>query len=130
MRRSIFAAAVAASLLAASSHARSTHARGLSGDWLFESETSEGLLQAWLVLMEDGKKLHVMLWIDNHELRGEGLTDGTQFEAVLAHADGDGPGHSERVNLTGKLSGDTISGSFDNGVERGSWTGKRKSASR
>lgn len=98
----------------------------LSGNWLFEAETSEGLLRARLAFEKDGKKLFATLWIDSHVLKGEGETDGTQFDVLLVHADGSGPGHSEQLRLTGKLEGDGIAGSFDNGTDRGSWTGTRE----
>lgn len=96
----------------------------LSGDWIFEAMTSDGLLRASLVLKENGNRLSATLAIDNHVLKGEGETDGTQFDVLLVHADGSGPGHSERLRLTGKLDGDRITGSFDNGADRGSWIGR------
>ncbi|MBI4443267.1 MAG: hypothetical protein HY649_07825 [Acidobacteria bacterium] len=98
----------------------------LSGNWIFEAETSEGLLRARLALEEDGEKLAATLWIDNHVLKGEGETDGTQFEVLVVHADGSGPGHTERLRLAGRLDDDKITGSFDNGIDRGSWTGRRE----
>lgn len=101
-------------------------AAGLSGNWILEAQTSEGLLRARLALEEDGKKLSGTLWIDNHVLKGEGKTDGWEFDVLLAHADGSGPGHSEQLRLTGKLEGGRISGSFDNGTDRGAWTGRRE----
>lgn len=98
----------------------------LAGDWVFEATTSDGLLRAQLALEENGDKLSATLAIDNHVLKGEGETDGRQFDVLLVHADGSGPGHSERLRLTGKLDGDRIAGSFDNGTDRGSWTGRRE----
>ena len=88
----------------------------------FEARASEGSRRAKLGLQEDGKKLVTTLWVDRHVLRGTGNTDGTRFEVLLVHADGSGPGHSDRLRLIGNLDRGEISGSFDNGDDRGSWT--------
>jgi hypothetical protein len=56
---------------------------GLAGNWIFEARTSDGLLRARLALEEDGEKLSATLRIDNHVLKGEGKSDGTQFEVKL-----------------------------------------------
>lgn len=101
----------------------------ISGNWILEASTSDGLLQAKLTLEENGKKLSAALAIDNHLLKGEGETDGTQFEVLLTHADGSGPGHSKRLSLSGRLKGDRISGWFDNGTDQGSWTGRKNKVS-
>ncbi len=101
-------------------------AAGLSGSWTFEAMTREGPLRAKLALSQQGTQLSATLWIDSHVLKGEGTTDGTRFEVLMAHSDGSGTGHSERLRLTGSLTGREIKGSFDNGTDRGSWTGRRE----
>lgn len=101
-------------------------ASNLSGDWIFESRAGGTSLRARLNLQEDGGRLSATLWIDNHVLKGEGRTNGTRFAVSVVHADGSGSGHQEQVYLTGKLEGDKIEGSFDNGTERGAWSGRRR----
>src|SRR4029078_1744154 len=48
----------------------------LSGSWIFEANTNDGLLQAELELLEQNNNLLVTLKIDNHVLSGETATDG------------------------------------------------------
>jgi len=98
----------------------------LSGSWIFEANTNDGLLQAELELLEQNNNLLVTLKIDNHVLSGETATDGEHFSVVLTHSDGTGPGHSERIRLIGALDGQKLSGSFDNGTDRGTWRAGRK----
>jgi hypothetical protein len=98
----------------------------LSGYWIFEAQTSDGLLRARLEFREENQKLWITLAIDNHLLKGEADTDGKQFSVLLMHSDGSGPGHDERIRLRGMLDGDRITGSFDNGTDRGTWVGRRE----
>jgi hypothetical protein len=98
----------------------------LSGEWTFESKESRGSISGTLELREVSRDLFVTFWIDGHVLNGKGQTDGKEFTVVLMHSDGSGAGHSERVRLTGALEGDTLSGYFDNGTDRGAWVGVRK----
>jgi len=99
----------------------------LSGDWLFGAETEDGLLQARLKLHQESELLAAVLWIDNRLLSGYGQTDGTQFDVVMTYADRSGANPDLRVRLKGKLAGDRISGTFDNGTDSGNWTGERVS---
>jgi hypothetical protein len=97
----------------------------LSGHWIVELKTTEGILPAKMELRQDGRTLFAALWVDNHTLQGSGETDGEQFEIVVSHSDGTGPGHSEHIRLTGKLNGNMIAGQYDNGTDRGAWTASR-----
>jgi hypothetical protein len=98
----------------------------LSGNWIFEANTKDGLLRADLELREQNDKLLVMLKIDNHVLTGDSETDGERFSVVLMHSDGSGPQHTERIRLIGGLDGRTLTGSFDNGIDHGTWWAIRK----
>jgi hypothetical protein len=98
----------------------------LSGSWIFQAKASDGLISGRLQLREDGRNLFVTFWIDNHVLQGKTETDGKEFAVVLTHSDGSGEGHRQRIRLTGKLDGNTLSGSFDNGTDRGAWVGMRE----
>ncbi len=98
-------------------------ASGLTGSWLFEAKTSDGLLRAKLVLTQTGEDLQGTVEIDRHVLKAEGKTDGAEFRLVFVHADGSGPGHSDRLTLTGKLTGDKLFGNWDDRTSNGAWTG-------
>ena len=101
-------------------------ASGLTGSWLFEAKTSDGLLRAKLVLTQTGEDLQGTMEIDRHVLKAEGKTDGAGFKLVFVHADGSGPGHADRLTLTGKMTGDKLSGGWDDRTNTGKWTGTRE----
>jgi hypothetical protein len=97
------------------------------GDWDFEAEAQESVVRARLLIEQVGTKLLATLLIDNHVLEGTVSVEGTQFEAVLAHADGSGPGHSEVLHLWGRLEGGMILGPYESGdgSDRGAWKATR-----
>ena len=95
----------------------------LPGIWLFSAETGDGLLQARLTLQAAEPRLSARMEIDGHVLEGSGTVKGTEFDVQLQHAVSPGSdGHGSRLHLRGKLDGDQLKGTCDDGEHRGEWT--------
>ena len=101
-------------------------AADLTGIWLFSAETDDGLLRARLTLQATEPQLSARMKIDQHVLEGSGTVKGDEFDVQLQHAVSPGSSdHSDRVHLRGKLDGDQLKGTWDDGTNRGEWTGTR-----
>ncbi len=98
----------------------------LDGRWLFESQTEDGSLRAALSLETEESALNVELRIDRHRLVGKAALTGNEFEVDLGHAEQPGsPGHSSRIHLSGRLVGEHLRGTWDDGEHQGEWIGTR-----
>ncbi len=98
----------------------------LDGRWLLGSQTEDGLLRAALSLEAEESALNVELRIDRHRLVGKAALTGHEFEVDLGHAEQPGsPGHSSRLHLRGRLVGEHLRGTWDDGEHQGEWTATR-----
>ena len=98
----------------------------LTGIWLFSAENGDGVGQARLTLQAAEPRLSARLEIDRHVLEGSGTVKGDEFDVQLQHAvSPESNSHSDRVHLRGKLDGDHLKGTWDDGTSRGEWTATR-----
>ena len=98
----------------------------LDGQWLLEFQTEDGLGRAALSLETEESALNVELRIDGHRLAGKATLTGNEFEVDLRHAVQPGsPGHSSRLRLRGRLVGEHLRGTWDDGMHQGEWMGTR-----
>ncbi len=98
----------------------------LDGQWLLEFQTEDGLGRAALNLETEESALNVELRIDRHRLVGKAALTGNEFEVDLGHAEQPGsPGHSSRLHLKGRLVGEHLRGTWDDGEHQGEWIGTR-----
>ncbi len=98
----------------------------LDGQWLLEFQTEDGLGRAALSLEREESALNVELRIDRHRLTGKAVLTGNEFEVDLRHAEQPGsPGHSSRLYLRGRLVGEHLRGTWDDGEHQGEWIGTR-----
>lgn len=98
----------------------------VDGRWLFESKTEDGSLTAVLTLETEESALNVELRIDRHRLVGRATLTDNEFEVDLRHAVQPGsPDHSSRLLLRGRLIGEHLRGTWDDGEHEGEWTGTR-----
>ncbi len=101
-------------------------AADLTGIWLFSAETDDGLLRARLTLQAAEPQLSARMKIDRHVLEGSGTVKDHEFDVQLQHAVSPGSsGHSSRLHLRGKVDGDQLKGTWDDGEHRGEWTATR-----
>jgi len=98
----------------------------LDGQWLLELQSEDGLVKAALSLETDGTALDLELKIDRHRLVAKAVLTGNEFEADLRHAIQPGsPNHSSRLFLRGRLVGERLRGTWDDGEHQGEWIGTR-----
>ncbi len=98
----------------------------LDGQWLLEFQTEDGLGRAALNLETEESALNVELRIDRHRLVGKASLTANGFEVDLRHAEQpESPGHSSRLRLRGRLVGEHLKGTWDDGTSRGDWMGTR-----
>ena len=98
----------------------------LTGIWLFSAETGDSVLRPRLTLQAAEPRLSARLEIDRHVLEGSGTVKGDEFDVQLQHAVSPGSaGHSSRLHLRGKLDGDQLKGTWDDGEHLGEWTATR-----
>ena len=98
----------------------------LDGQWLLEFQTEDGLGRAALSLETEESALNVELRIDRHRLAGKAALKDNEFEVDLRHAVQPGsPNHSSRLFLRGRLVGEHLRGTWDDGERQGEWIGTR-----
>ncbi len=98
----------------------------LDGQWLFESQTEDSRGRAALSLETEESALNVELRIDGHRLAGKATLTDNEFEVDLRHAVQPGsPSHSSRLLLRGRLVGEHLRGTWDDGEHQGEWIGTR-----
>ena len=98
----------------------------LDGQWLLEFQTDDGLVTADLSLETEESALKVELSIDRHRLVGKAALQDNEFEVDLRHALQPGsPNHSSRLFLKGRLVGEHLRGTWDDGEHQGEWIGTR-----
>ena len=98
----------------------------LDGQWLLEFQTVDGVGRAELSLETEESTLNVEMRIDRHRLVGKAALTGNEFEVDLGHAEQPGsPGHSSRLHLRGRLVGEHLRGTWDDGEHQGEWMGTR-----
>ena len=98
----------------------------LDGQWLLEFQTEDGQGRADLRLDTEESALNVELRIDNHRLVGKAAFTANEFEVDLRHAVQPGsPNHSSRLLLRGRLVGEHLRGTWDDGEHQSEWVGTR-----
>ena len=98
----------------------------LDGQWLLEFQTEDALGSAALSLETEESTLNVELRIDRHRLVGTAALTGNDFEVDLRHAVQPGsPNHSSRLFLRGRLVGEHLRGTWNDGEHQGEWIGTR-----
>ena len=98
----------------------------LDGQWLLEFQTEDALGSAALSLETEESTLNVELRIDRHQLVGTAALTGNDFEVDLRHAVQPGsPNHSSRLFLRGRLVGEHLRGTWNDGEHQGEWIGTR-----
>lgn len=98
----------------------------LDGQWVLEFQTDDGFGRAALSLETEESTLNVEMRIDRHRLTGKAAQTGNEFEVDLRHAVQPGsPGHSSRLHLRGRLVGEHLRGTWDDGEHQGEWMGTR-----
>jgi hypothetical protein len=99
----------------------------LTGRWQFVAETPEGRLSAQIDFIQAEGKTQARMSIDGHILEGDvhGSPSGFTLELHDREAPG-GPAHDHHLSLKGKLTGEELAGTWDDGRSQGTWTGRRE----
>ena len=105
-------------------------ASDLTGRWQFSAETGEGLLSAQITFIHAEGKTQARMSIDGHILEGavNGGPGGFTIELHDREAAG-GPAHDHHLSLKGRLTGEELAGTWDDGTSQGAWTGRRDQTS-
>ncbi len=99
----------------------------LAGRWQFIAETSDGRLAAQVTFIPTEGKTQAWMSIDGHIL--EGHVHGSPSGFTLELHDREEPGdsaHNRHLSLKGKLTGEELGGTWNDGVSQGTWTAQRE----
>lgn len=98
----------------------------LTGRWQFVAETPEGRLSAQIDFIQAEGKTQARMSIDGHILEGDVHGSPSAFTLELHDREAPGsPAHDHHLSLKGKLTGEELAGTWDDGTSQGTWTGRR-----